>query len=172
MRSLVLIAIPLLFSCASEEPPPPKPSNILSDDSLAIILAATHKVSAIYQHRGVRRQRLQDYARNEMIELLDSFGVSRDRVDSSLIYYKDDPDHLGQIYDEALNILSTELAEQKASDPKEKGVDSLANKAGSADRTVGKIMNEKERLAPDETKLPPSARKGKKAGKDQKEKLP
>lgn len=142
MRSLIafLLLASLLWSCTGKEPPPPKPNYVLPDDSLAMVLAEMHLYTAIFQHRTVRRNRLKDYARRDLQLALDSMGVSRARVDSSLRYYKTQPTHLEGVYDEALNILSTQLAEQKALEAKNKQKDSLKLEEGSAEQTMKEIL--------------------------------
>ena len=133
-----VLPVLLLSGCASDEAPPKRPSYIIPDDSLAAVLAEIHQMGAVYQHRVVRKGRMQPYASRDLQLVLDSFGVSRDRIDSSLNYYKRNPEMLEKIYDESLNILSTRLAEMKANDKN----DSLVLKAGSADSTIKRMMNE------------------------------
>lgn len=113
MRYIPFLLLLLLFGCKVEEKKPKRPDYVLEPDSLAFVLAEVHKRGVLYRFKDVRQNRLQDFAEQDLVNLFDSLNIPKERLDSSLKYYKNDLMALGEAYDEALNILSTELAKEK-----------------------------------------------------------
>lgn len=113
MKTWVYIAALLLMvGCASEEAPP-RPSHILSEDTMSIVLAEVHYFNAAAQHRDVRRKFMQSLVKEDMDAFYDSLGVTEEQFDESLQYYLDRPQEMLELYDGAMDLLSTRLASSR-----------------------------------------------------------
>lgn len=102
----------VLFAC-SEKEVRVKPSYVLAEDTMAIMMADLGIFNAELQHRDVRKDKLQNFVLEENQSYLDSIGISQERWDSSFAWYSKDLVLMQDIQDEALNILNAKLEEIK-----------------------------------------------------------
>lgn len=102
----------ILFAC-SEKEIRVKPSYVLAEDTMAIMMADLGIYNAELQHREVRKDKLQNFVLEENQNYLDSIGVSQERWDSSFAWYSKDLIVMQHIQDNALNILNSKLEEFK-----------------------------------------------------------
>ena len=117
MIRLILLSIILLSlqGCGSDKNPAPakKPTHILSKDSMAFYLSEIHIVDAALRHRDVRKKGLQAQAKQGFINYFDTAHVSKARFTESLDYWKDNYEEMEEIYDQSMEILSTQLVTLK-----------------------------------------------------------
>lgn len=90
------------------------PRGILPKDSMAYYLSQLHIIDAAMRHREVRKSALQSYAKRGFIEYFDTAGVSHERFVKSLEFWGDDFEDMSEVYDLAMERLSTQLAREKA----------------------------------------------------------
>lgn len=114
----ILLLLIVLSGCASDEKDADKvtyPSIVMPPDSLAFHLANIHILEAAMRHRDVRKQALQLNAKNGFEDYFDTSKVSRERFERSLSYWEKNFDEMANIYDLAMERLSTKLARMKQS---------------------------------------------------------
>ena len=122
MKALIpLLALLFLLACTSDKPAPrPVPVDVLSKDSMAYFLSQVHVIDAAMRHRDVRKENLQVYAKRGFIEYFDTAQVSRAKFVRSLEFWGADFEEMSEIYDLAMERLSTETARLKTEDLKKK----------------------------------------------------
>lgn len=120
-RSLCILLLLALLAC-SEEARRERPTYVLPQDSMALVLSEVHVLNAASQHREARKQHFQKFIESEHIALFDSLGIDQARFDSSLNFWLQEPKEMIGIYDVSMNLLSEKLAKVKQKAP----VDSVA----------------------------------------------
>jgi len=118
MLRLLFIALlaSALVACGQEEKQPtpaPLPIGVLDADSMAIVLADIHYMEAALRNRTVRKLGLEDEARLAFKSYFDTTAVSESRFRSSLDHWRKDFESMEQIYVEAMEIMSTRMAQAK-----------------------------------------------------------
>ncbi|NQV51576.1 MAG: DUF4296 domain-containing protein [Flavobacteriales bacterium] len=115
MKALLpLLSLVFLLACGSDKPTPrPVPPDVLSKDSMAFFLSQVHVVDAAMRHRDVRKENLQVYAKRGFIEYFDTAQVSRKKFVQSLAFWGADFEEMSEIYDLAMERLSTQTARLK-----------------------------------------------------------
>ena len=114
-----LILLSFLFlslqGCNADKNPGPaiEPAHILSKDSMAFYLSEVHIVDAALRHRDVRKKGLQAQAKKGFINYFDTAHVSKARFTESLNYWKDNYEEMEEIYDQSMELLSTQLVTLK-----------------------------------------------------------
>jgi hypothetical protein len=114
-RSILIGALLIAVSCGEKTVSTrPVPDHILPKDSMALFLGQIHLVDAASRHREVRKQSLQSYAKRGFIEYFDTAHVSRERFLESLSFWGEDFQEMDEIYDLAMERLSTQMAKLKS----------------------------------------------------------
>jgi len=95
--------------CTEEEAPPPK--SLIGRDSMILILKDIQLVEARYQRRILARgERLRDQTMQNYAALFEAHGISESRFRSSYVYYQREPEELEVMFDEVIELLTTEQA--------------------------------------------------------------
>ena len=110
-----------LVSCGSKDERL-RPTNILSEDSMSFILAELQVLNAKFQHREAKQKKLTDFIIVEQQNFFDSIGVSKAHFDRSMKFYMEDYVEMQTLHDEAMNLLSTRIAEYKSKHPEKEEV--------------------------------------------------
>ncbi|MDP4685338.1 MAG: DUF4296 domain-containing protein [Salibacteraceae bacterium] len=113
MKKLAVLSLSFLLFACNEKENRVRPAYVLPSDSMAVMLAEVQILNAEYQHRDVRRDKLQPFAVKQFDALFDSVGVSQVRYDSSFSWWSKDPDAMQALLDNTLNILSARVSEVK-----------------------------------------------------------
>ena len=113
MKKLAVLSLSFLLFACNEKENRVRPAYVLPSDSMAVMLADIQMLNAGYQHRDVRRDKLQAFAIKEYDAFFDSVGVSKERFDSSFSWWSKDTDAMLALYDNTLNILSIRVTEEK-----------------------------------------------------------
>lgn len=113
MKKLALLSLCIVLFACNEKENRVRPAYVLPSDSMAVMLADIQMLNAGYQHRDVRRDKLQAFAIKEYDAYFDSVGVSKERYDSSFSWWSRDTDAMQALYDNSLNILSIRVTEEK-----------------------------------------------------------
>jgi hypothetical protein len=101
-------------SCGNNENAPREvPDGILSQDSMAYFISQVHLIDAASRQREIKKGNLQVYAKRGFIEYFDTAKVSRGRFLKSLEFWGDDFDDMAEVYDIAMERLSTQAAQLK-----------------------------------------------------------
>ena len=122
MRRLApLLLLAIIVACGDGRPKNIKaPPGILPKDSMAYFLSQVHMIDAATRHREVRKHNLQVYAKQGFLVYFDTAKVSRERFLASLEFWGDDFDQMSEIYDLAMERLSTQMAKLKSEEKKAK----------------------------------------------------
>jgi hypothetical protein len=113
MKKLAVLSLSFMLFACNEKENRVRPAYVLPSDSMALFLADVQMLNAGYQHRDVRKDKLQAFAIKEYDAYFDSVGVSKERYDSSFNWWSRDTDALQALYDNTLNILSIRVTEEK-----------------------------------------------------------
>ncbi|MEZ4720913.1 MAG: DUF4296 domain-containing protein [Flavobacteriales bacterium] len=89
----------------------PVPSNLVQRDTLVLLLAESAIFNAQSQHRDTRKKLFKDIILQREKDMFDSLGVSQADFKTSIEYYARNPKDMENMYDQAMNILTTRLAE-------------------------------------------------------------
>lgn len=101
-------AILLLTSCysAPEQETAPPPENLIDRDELVLILADVEIAeSALRQKQNVGHE-IKNIKETYYHSIFSKYNVSREQFDSSMIYYKQDPEVMDKIYEDVITKLS------------------------------------------------------------------
>ena len=110
-----------LVSCGSKDERL-RPTNVLSEDSMSFILAELQVLNAKFQHREAKQKKLTDCIIVEQQNFFGSIGVSKAHFDRSMKFYMEDYVEMQTLHDEAMNLLSTRIAEYKSKHPEKEEV--------------------------------------------------
>jgi hypothetical protein len=120
MRILGFALILVVLGCSNtKEPTRKRPSYVISEDSMAILIAEHYVLNTISQDREVRKKRLTDFVKIDQKQLYDSFNITQAKFDTSMQYYLEDYRDMIKLHQTAMELLSARMAELKAT-----GVDS------------------------------------------------
>lgn len=115
-----LLALLTLAACSkSKKDDRPVPENLIGKDTMALIMAETAIFNAKSQHTDTRKKDFKELIIEEEIMFFDSLGIAQDDFKRSLHYYMDNPKEMEAVYDEAMNLLTTRLAQEGKSPPKD-----------------------------------------------------
>ena len=109
--AIFIVSLGLLLTACSGETPREIPSAVIQRDSMIILLAELQLINAKSQHREIRKGKLNEFVIEEQIRLFDSLGLNMQRFDSSMTFYLKDYEDMQSMHDEAMNLLSSKLAE-------------------------------------------------------------
>lgn len=115
------VGIIFLVSCSSDEVRK-RPSSVLSEDSMAVVLAELQVINAKFQHRDAKQKKLTDFIILEQHEFFDSLGVTQTHFDRSMKYYMQDYVEMQALHDKAMNLLSTRIAKYKSKHPEKEQI--------------------------------------------------
>jgi hypothetical protein len=80
---------------------------------MAYFISQVHLIDAASRQREIKKGNLQVYAKRGFIEYFDTAKVSRERFLKSLEFWGDDFDDMAEVYDIAMERLSTQAAQLK-----------------------------------------------------------
>jgi len=121
MRYLLPVLILLfLISCGSTDSRPDKsklPSDsLITKAKMILMLADMHTVEAILMIKRNKGEDPQKYARIYFDKVFEKYGVSRERFNMNMDYYKEDPEQFYKMYESVVQVL---VNRQKFYSPRE-----------------------------------------------------
>lgn len=107
LRFLLVFFACFLFSCSVKKKETEFPPGLISQDSMAVILADIHAVEALINHGLLINNNAPATASAYYEGVYRKNKVSRKRFEESYNFYKENPEVLSKIYDKAIEELSS-----------------------------------------------------------------
>ncbi len=114
--ALFIAALIVLLGCGGNEKNA-IPPNVLSPDSMVVLLAEIHIINAKVANRESRRKKYTDILKVEQMAMYDSLGITQKQVDKSMEFYAEDYDEMQKMHDKAMNLLTERMARLKTEKP-------------------------------------------------------
>lgn len=115
--SIALIAIIFVLGACGGKEKRIKPADVLSADSMALVLCEVQIINAKATHRESRRKKFSDILKMELLDVYDSLGVSQEVLDRSMKYYSEDYGDMQRVHEKAMNMMTERMARLKTEKP-------------------------------------------------------
>lgn len=110
MRFVLFISLIILGSCADSIGGKVTPGNLIPRDSMVIVLKDLILVESHVQSKYMHVSRFQKTMKMSGKKILDEYGISHNRFESSMDYYGSHQDQMQSIYTEILDSLNKEAS--------------------------------------------------------------
>lgn len=117
--NIFLIFILLSSSCSLEQKEISIPDNVISKDSMVLILADVHIQEAMINQYSQEGRLMKMNPAKQYQLIFDKYHISKERYDSSYQFYLDNPSLLNKIYENVVIELTkkqTEIEQDKSID--------------------------------------------------------
>ena len=123
MKFLIPVLLVFLYSCSSELKKPQAPDDLISRDSMVVVM---RQLVVLESHIDSKYQNVQNYhklVKKTGNKLLEDFNISPARFERSYDYYAGHQEKLQSIYTEVLDSLNIEVNKLKAEGVKSESVE-------------------------------------------------